>query len=1434
MLRKKLIEHHTDEKTLTLNHRDGVCLQQVNDVRLDGIGKAMVLTVVDQCGRSGTIRITNFQPYIFVGLEGITGEPDVFDPDKPHSFDAMAVEAWIDELNDEIKENSRFDAEKTYTVNYITGFNLEYRKPFVGCVENKLKAVARITFKNISKFMTFTYHLRDHKDTMRHLEFCHMPTSKGVHTFGHQFLVQKDCSYQQWFQVKNFTTENFSNTNFCLSCDMEDLVKMEAPTVMAPILKMVITSEEVSRDGLKSQKPYKPNGILPFDRALVYVLSFSFSHLHKGKSMQEYVLTHLPLPEKKQKDKDCLRRDYFHFDNEQDMLRQVSNIIMSMDPDVNVFFPDPERNDPFFYLMERLNIHKLKDHMNLERLVDVKPKTFRTMKDPNPVFRRIKKMQWTTRSVINTRHTLQKKVFIPIPLHTIHGTASMDIIDRHPKTQDQKVRKKPVQLKTLLKDPTGPNFWLCGQTDMIIAKAIQDNRLIRELESEMNMLIEYVNISTASFTDLSTVTTGGEQARVMNNWCANFEKEGYVNNQRMLKKGCLKLPINQYPPTFQDIPEHQINLDYRTKAFRDFVKKGGKNPRGNKRKQYTMGLNEVLRKQIIDEVKGEKDDYIEEDDDNDDPVEAVLKEGGNVIEPAPYMYDNDLRAFILDFASLYPSIMLAINLCYSNVYFDMDELREALRTGKKVWFFKINANYVVAVRQRPGFIPMILKRLLAERKKLKKLKSKHGKLAKQAGDRYNKSGKQQDKDDVVKHSFLKAYYDGAQQSMKILCNATYGFVGVGGDMGLCPLKELMYVVTCIGRFLQNYSSDYFATKYNIVTVYGDSVLGSTALLLRKNNLIKVQRIDSLWMLEEKDDGKKQYIDLEGWETWTEKGWTKIKRIMRHRTTKKIMRVTTHTGSVDVTEDHSLINKDGKATKPTEVAIGDHLLHSFPSTKEFNGGGTISLEKAEVMGKDMVHVPSSILNAPLETREAFWKGYTENDSTTFEFRTQVSAMGLYTLARSIGWNVSVNTRKDKSVIYRMTCTKRKQRKAATIIKKIVDMGPCNDYVYDLTTENHHFQAGVGQMIVHNTDSIFTLMDHVDSDNLDDMVRKTGKLYWMDEAWAEIRKGDLGGKELDDVDRVFCWESLVRHFKQGWKLDITGWSKFNKINAMMHAIGNKLCEEINDRYIKHLGIYHIILELENMCTNMWMRDKKKKYFLQFWNEKNPSQILYVKVKGMDFNKRVLCDWVRGVCHDVKHMLLQSTRRELRGTKLSGSDEFAVDKQGHLHPSLHPTDPRYCYTHDEILPYLKQKFIDLRTKGRIRLQDIVTTYKYKTEQDYKHPRLIHYQVKLQEETRRRARCTENSRLEVVVIRGKDKLFMRGRTPDAFRANQRKYKKNDPRRWKIDRSYYAKKQLFANLEKMFFHHQHLFDVNYWRNRTLYEIRNFEMGLQKLMVPGK
>ena len=57
---------------------------------------------------------------------------------------------------------------------------------------------------------------------------------------------------------------------------------------------------------------------------------------------------------------------------------------------------------------------------------------------------------------------------------------------------------------------------------------------------------------------------------------------------------------------------------------------------------------------------------------------------------------------------------------------------------------------------------------------------------------------------------------------------------------------------------------------------------------------------------------KEYCDLNNLESWTEKGWTKIDRVIRHRLIKKkLFRISTNSGSVVVTEDHSLLTNKGK-------------------------------------------------------------------------------------------------------------------------------------------------------------------------------------------------------------------------------------------------------------------------------------------------------------------------------------------------------------------------------------------------------------------------------------------------------------------------------------------------------------------------------------------
>jgi DNA topoisomerase-2 len=71
---------------------------------------------------------------------------------------------------------------------------------------------------------------------------------------------------------------------------------------------------------------------------------------------------------------------------------------------------------------------------------------------------------------------------------------------------------------------------------------------------------------------------------------------------------------------------------------------------------------------------------------------------------------------------------------------------------------------------------------------------------------------------------------------------------------------------------------------------------------------------------------------------------------------------------------------------------------------------------------------------------------------------------------LNYEVSINVLEHKPNIISLILTKGHQQWDKSKIKKIINLGKTEQYVYDLETENHHFQAGVGQMIVHNTDGI----------------------------------------------------------------------------------------------------------------------------------------------------------------------------------------------------------------------------------------------------------------------------------------------------------------------------------------------------------------------------
>jgi hypothetical protein len=113
--------------------------------------------------------------------------------------------------------------------------------------------------------------------------------------------------------------------------------------------------------------------------------------------------------------------------------------------------------------------------------------------------------------------------------------------------------------------------------------------------------------------------------------------------------------------------------------------------------------------------------------------------------------------------------------------------------------------------------------------------------------------------------------------------------------------------------------------------YGDSITGDTLVYIRHNNIIKSIEIEQMELIFKSIlknvyiDGKEYYKPLELIETYSDKGWTPIRYMMKHYTNKKIYKIIAKCGSVKVTTDHSCILNNGTIIRPTELKIGDVLL-----------------------------------------------------------------------------------------------------------------------------------------------------------------------------------------------------------------------------------------------------------------------------------------------------------------------------------------------------------------------------------------------------------------------------------------------------------------------------------------------------------------------------
>jgi DNA polymerase delta subunit 1 len=189
-------------------------------------------------------------------------------------------------------------------------------------------------------------------------------------------------------------------------------------------------------------------------------------------------------------------------------------------------------------------------------------------------------------------------------------------------------------------------------------------------------------------------------------------------------------------------------------------------------------------------------------------------QGATVLEAQTGAYYSPITA--LDFASLYPSIMCAHNLCYSTLVMDprFDNLPGVTYEQFGPHRFAQNV---------PSLLPVILTDLKAYRKKAKKLM------------------------DQAEGTPMEAIYNGQQLAYKISMNSIYGFTGA--SKGMLPLVAIASTVTMRGRQMIEETKTYVEENFPGAKVrYGDtdSVMVEFDVQGRKGQ----EAIDYSWQLGE--------------------------------------------------------------------------------------------------------------------------------------------------------------------------------------------------------------------------------------------------------------------------------------------------------------------------------------------------------------------------------------------------------------------------------------------------------------------------------------------------------------------------------------------------------------------------------------------------------
>jgi len=796
---------------------------------------------VTKTGISITCKITNFKPFYYIKV------PESFNRVHLHHFLKYIESGYMlrNFKNPLAKENGKYLSSIVERKD-LFGFRNGKRYKYVKLVFNNYTSLMKsrylfkkaITIENVTKKPTkFKLYESNFEPFMR---YCHI----------------KDILMAGWVRLpkgKFKSTQDTSTTQVEVEIDKRDIVSLREYQDMANFLQASWDIEVYSHDRTFPDPKLK----IKRDGEIVYPNEiFQIATTYKYTNSSDVLVKHLltlkrcePINEPNVVVEECK--------SERELIKRWSEIISKMDPDI--FYTYNGDSFDCIYLIERAVLCGLASmkqsgskkvysgHIlsNLSRL---------TIKQAE-----IKEEYFSSSAYGDSKFN---RIYIPGRLNydlLIHYKRGMKKYSSYKldniASEILKQNKHDVSAKDMF------NLYERGLPEdikKIGLYCLQDTLLLQNLVDKQLILTNIMQLANVTFVPIGFLTTRGQTIKVFSQILRKARQMDFLVPHTNFNEDSFSITLKMKELdvfTDEDIGQY-IEIDL------GLVK----NAEGSKttRKSINAKVSEVIDEttvvilsdtEIFEEYYNRKLKYRRQEHmvsrlfTNDDEIDSSFT-GATVLEPVPGMYLDDNIA-VLDFASLYPTIMISRNLCYStfvlddkylnepdvnyekiawndNIEYKLKHTCEAIgKSGKtkgeicgKQAYFEIDNKYYCRIHD-------LNKKTRSSDEKFQKRNVDYKYTIVQPhtdseGNVLNKgvlpalleelyAERKRVKREMVKaaadgNKLLESILDSTQLAIKVSLNSTYGFLGRG--QGNLILKELGSIVTSVGRLLIEQTKEY--------------------------------------------------------------------------------------------------------------------------------------------------------------------------------------------------------------------------------------------------------------------------------------------------------------------------------------------------------------------------------------------------------------------------------------------------------------------------------------------------------------------------------------------------------------------------------------------------------------------------------------------------